>query len=519
LFSVSGIKPDSRTYPYNNERIETEEIKMAEHSIYQDIATRTGGDIYIGVVGPVRTGKSTFIKRFMESLVLPNIEQEYDRDRARDEMPQSAAGKTVMTTEPKFIPDDAVPVKLDGNASLRVKMIDCVGYLVPDALGTIEEGQPRMVHTPWQEEPMPFREAAEMGTHKVITEHATIGMLVTTDGSIGEIPRESYVESEERVVNELKSLGKPFAIILNSAQPSGKDAVALAYELESKYEVPVALVSCLELDAEDIRHILELILHEFPVAEISLHLPSWMQALDHNHAIRLSLSNSIRACAEKITRTGDIADSFAEMRENEYVKSCTVTNLDLGTGKANIEITLEDGLYYSVLSELTGFSVGSEEELFRLMKELSVMKAEYDKVNDALHEANENGYGIVMPDIEDLRLEEPVIVKQAGGYGVRLRAAAQSLHIIRANIETEINPIVGSEQQSEELVKYMLKEFEEDPKSIWESNMFGKSLYELVNEGLHTKLEHMPDESRIKLSETLERIINEGSGGLICIIL
>jgi len=256
LFSVSGIKPDSRTYPYNNERIETEEIKMAEHSIYQDIATRTGGDIYIGVVGPVRTGKSTFIKRFMESLVLPNIEQEYDRDRARDEMPQSAAGKTVMTTEPKFIPDDAVPVKLDGNASLRVKMIDCVGYLVPDALGTIEEGQPRMVHTPWQEEPMPFREAAEMGTHKVITEHATIGMLVTTDGSIGEIPRESYVESEERVVNELKSLGKPFAIILNSAQPSGKDAVALAYELESKYEVPVALVSCLELDAEDIRHIL-----------------------------------------------------------------------------------------------------------------------------------------------------------------------------------------------------------------------------------------------------------------------
>ena len=492
---------------------------MAEHSIYQDIATRTAGDIYIGVVGPVRTGKSTFIKRFMESLVLPNIRQGYDRDRARDEMPQSAAGKTVMTTEPKFIPDDAVNIILDGNASLQVKMIDCVGYLVPDALGTIEEGHPRMVHTPWQNEPIPFREAAEMGTHKVITEHATIGMLVTTDGSIGEIPRESYVQAEERVVSELKALKKPFAIILNSAHPSEEKAVALAYELENRYQVPVALVNCLELDAEDIRHILELILHEFPVSEITLQLPAWTHALDSNHKIRLSISEDIRACADKIHRTGDIAAAFAELSDNEFVKECQITQMDLGTGKAHIQITLADGLYYHILSELTGFSVHSEEELFRLMRELSAMKAEHDKVYHALQEANQSGYGIVMPDIEDLHLEEPVIVKQAGGYGVRLRASAQSLHIIRANIETEINPMVGSEQQSEELVKYMLKEFEEDPKSIWESNMFGKSLYELVNEGLHTKLEHMPDESRVKLSETLERIINEGSGGLICIIL
>jgi len=492
---------------------------MAEHSIYQDIAARTAGDIYIGVVGPVRTGKSTFIKRFMESLVLPNIEQGYDRDRARDEMPQSAAGKTVMTTEPKFIPDDAVNIVLDGNASLRVKMIDCVGYLIPDALGAVEEGQPRMVHTPWQDDPMPFREAAETGTHKVITEHSTIGMLVTTDGTIGEIPRESYVEAEERVVSELKALGKPFAIILNSAHPASDSAIALAYELESKYQVPVALVSCLDLDAEDIRHILELILHEFPITEITLHLPAWTKALDANHKIRLSLNEDIRACAAKVQRSGDMADAFADLGNNAFVKSYNITQVDLGTGKAQINISLEDGLYYDVLSELTGFSVNSEEELFRLMRELAIMKAEYDKVNDALREADQNGYGIVMPDIEDLRLEEPIIVKQAGGYGVRLRASAQSLHIIRANIETEINPIVGSEQQSEELVKYMLKEFEEDPKSIWESNMFGKSLYELVNEGLHTKLEHMPDESRLKLSETLERIINEGSGGLICIIL
>ena len=492
---------------------------MSEHSIYRDIATRTGGDIYIGVVGPVRTGKSTFIKRFMEALVLPNITEGYDRDRARDEMPQSAAGKTVMTTEPKFIPDDAVAITLDGKASLRVKMIDCVGYLVPDALGTIEEGQPRMVHTPWQKEPMPFREAAEMGTHKVITEHSTIGMLITTDGSIGEIPRASYVEAEERVVQELKAMGKPFAIILNSATPSSEQTVALAYDLERKYQVPVALVNCLDLDAEDIRHILGLILHEFPVAEIRLHLPPWTRALENEHRIRHMIHESIRHCAAQIHRTGELTEVFQQLNEHELIQSCTVSHLDLGTGKAEVDIALRDGLYYEVLADLTGFQVKNDAELFQLLMDLSIMKEQYSKVNDALSSAEENGYGIVMPDIEDLRLEEPVIVKQAGGYGVRLRAAARSLHIIRANIETEINPMVGSEQQSEDLVKYLLKEFEEDPKSIWESNMFGKSLYELVNEGLHTKLEHMPDESRTKLSETLERIINEGSGGLICIIL
>lgn len=492
---------------------------MAEHSIYQDIATRTGGDIYIGVVGPVRTGKSTFIKRFMEALVLPNMEAGYDKDRARDEMPQSAAGRTVMTTEPKFIPDEAVPVVLDGNTNLKVRMIDCVGYLVPDALGAIEEGQPRMVHTPWQNDPMPFRQAAEMGTHKVISEHSTIGMLVTTDGSIADIPRASYVEAEERVVKELQGLGKPFAIILNSAHPSDPTTVALAYELESKYQVPVALVSCLDLDAEDIRHILELILHEFPVAEIKVHLPAWTDALEPNHRIRTSLVAAIRDCASHITRVGDITGAFESLSGNEYTQKVTPLNIDLGTGVADLKVELRDGLYYEMMSEATGFSVHDEAELLNLMKQLAEVKRSYDKVHDALTQANDQGYGIVMPDVGDLHLEEPVIVKQAGGYGVRLRACAQSLHIIRANIETEINPIVGSEQQSEELVKYMLKEFEEDPKRIWESNMFGKSLYELVGEGLHTKLEHMPEESRSKLSETLERIINEGSGGLICIIL
>lgn len=492
---------------------------MSEHSIYQDIAERTGGDIYIGVVGPVRTGKSTFIKRFMEALVLPNIGDGYSRDRARDEMPQSAAGKTVMTTEPKFVPDEAVTIKLDDCASLRVKMIDCVGYIVSEALGTIENGQPRMVHTPWQDEPMPFVEAAEMGTEKVIKEHSTIGMLITSDGTIGDISRDNYVEAEERVVNELKQIGKPFAMILNSADPTSENAIALAYELEAKYNVPVALVSCIDLDSEDIKNILELVLHEFPVSEIHVKMPSWLSAISATHEIKASIYSSVRSCAEKIKKVGDIKDAVNVLSENEYIKAYSLDEINLGNGQAQVTLELDKALYFDVISELTGFEIGSDEQLISLLKELSAAKEQYDRVAEALASAEEKGYGIVMPSIDDLHLEEPQIVKQSGGYGVRLCASAQSIHMIRANIETEINPIVGTEQQSEELVKYMLKEFEQEPGRIWESNVFGKSLYELVNEGLHTKLEHMPEESRTKLSETLERIINEGSGGLICIIL
>ena len=492
---------------------------MTEHSIYKDIAERTGGDIYVGVVGPVRSGKSTFIKRFMEAVVLPNIGEGYSRERARDELPQSAAGRTVMTTEPKFIPEEAVPVILDDNAHLRVRMIDCVGYLIPEAMGAIENGQARMVRTPWREEAMPFVEAAEMGTHKVITEHSTIGMLVTTDGTIGEIARESYVEAEERIVRELRELGKPFAVILNSASPASESARALAYELEEKYGVPVALVSCLDLDAEDIRHILGLVLEEFPVSEITVRMPEWMNALDETHRIRASVRETICRCADRVHRVGDVKAAFAEMSENEYVDAVTLDVLDLGSGCARLSLRMQDGLYYEVIGELTGLSIAGERELIATLQELAEVKAQYDKVAQALAEVNEKGYGIVMPSVEDLRLEEPKIVKQAGGYGVKLRAAAQSVHMIRANIETEINPIVGTEQQSEDLVRYLLKEFEEDPKSIWASNLFGKSLYELVGEGLHTKLDHMPEESRKKLSETLERIINEGSNGLICILL
>lgn len=492
---------------------------MSEHSIYKDIAERTGGDIYIGVVGPVRTGKSTFIKRFMEALVLPNIQDGYSRDRARDEMPQSAAGKTVMTTEPKFVPDEAVTVKLDDCASLRLKMIDCVGYIVNDALGTIEDGQPRMVHTPWQDDPMPFVEAAEMGTEKVIKEHSTIGMLITTDGSIGDIARESYVDAEERVVKELKSIGKPFAMILNSARPTSDEAVALAYELEAKYDVPVALVSCIDLDSEDIKNILDLVLHEFPVTEIAITLPSWMNAIDASHEIKADVYRSVRECADKITKAGDVKEAIDVFSDNQYVSELTLDEINLGNGMARLTIKLRDDLYYAVIGELTGIEIRNEQELIAVLTDFASSKRQYERVAEALEAAEEKGYGIVMPTIEELHLEEPQIVKQSGGYGVRLCASAQSIHMIRANIETEINPIVGTEQQSEELIKYMLKDFEAEPERIWESNVFGKSLYELVNEGLHTKLEHMPEESRTKLSETLERIINEGSGGLICIIL
>lgn len=492
---------------------------MTDNAIYRDIANRTGGDIYIGVVGPVRTGKSTFIKRFMESQVIPNIEKEYDRTRARDEMPQSAAGRTVMTTEPKFIPDEAVEITVGENARMRVKMIDCVGYIVPTALGHIENGSPRMVRTPWSEEPMPFETAAEIGTRKVIGEHSTIGVVVTTDGSIGEIGRESYVEAEQRVVQELKALNKPFCVIVNSAHPEDSTSRELACRLEEEYGVPVALVNCLEIDAEDICRILELVLLEFPVQEIALRIPSWIATLDEGHWLRQSLEKEIQSCAARISHVGEIGQVLGELTKADYLQSVNVDSLDLGNGCGKVSITFDGGLLYRIMGELTGFSVQNEEELLPLMQTLATVKKKYDKIASALDEVKSTGYGIVTPDIEDLHLEEPQIVKQTGGYGVKLKASAPSIHLIRADIETEINPMVGTEQQSEDLVRFLLHEFEEDPRQIWETNIFGKTLHELVNEGLHTKLAHMPHDARLKLGETLQRIINEGSGGLICILL
>lgn len=488
-------------------------------SIYKDIATRTGGDIYIGVVGPVRTGKSTFIKKFMETVVLPNIEDDYDKKRAQDEMPQSAAGRTVMTTEPKFIPDDAVKITLDGVGTLSVKMIDCVGYMIPEALGDTEDGAPRMVMTPWSPDPMPFEKAAETGTRKVVTDHSTIGLLVTSDGTFGDLPRESYIDAEARLASEMSALGKPYAIVLNSSDPSAPSSVDLAMELEKKYGAPVALVNCLRLDRDDIENILGLVLLEFPVTELNVSMPDYMNALDDGHPVRVSVLDAIGECASKVKKAGDVREYFESMTESEYIAGASVDDVDLGNGTASVTVHLRDGLLYQLIEETTGFSVSGDEELLRLLGELSVTKKQYDKVSDALRSVNETGYGIVTPDIYDMKLEEPVIVKKAGGYGVKLQASAPSIHMIKADIKTEVSPIVGTEAQSEELVGFLLKEFETDPKRIWDTNMFGKSLYELVNEGLNTKLSHIPDDARAKLSQTLARIVNEGSGGLLCIIL
>lgn len=492
---------------------------MENRNIYADIAKRTGGDVYIGVVGPVRTGKSTFIKKVMEELVLPNIVSEYDRQRASDEMPQSAGGKTVMTAEPKFIPDEAVSVTLNDNAKLRVKMIDCVGYLVPDALGAAENGAPRMVRTPWSEEPMEFREAAELGTRKVIREHSTIGILVTTDGTIGDFPRENYQNAEETVVAEMRAIGKPFAIVLNSAAPETESSVALAYSLEEKYGVPVALVNCMKLDAEDIKNILGMVLGEFPVREIRVSLPVWAYGLPQGHWLRESICETVKACSDDIDKTGDIAKVFTSACYNPNIREAEVENIDLGTGCAEIQLKTEESLFYRVLSELTGMEIGDEGKLMSLVSSLAETKRKYDKVSAAIADVNEKGYGIVMPEISELRLEEPEIVRQAGGYGIKLRASAKSVHMIKADIVTEINPIIGTEQQAADMIKYLSDEFAQSPGKLWESNLFGKSLYEMINEGLQDKLGNMPEESRKKLSETLERIINEGSGGLICIII
>lgn len=491
----------------------------AMQNIYSDIANRTGGDIYIGVVGPVRTGKSTFIKRFMEQLVLPNMSDSFERERARDEMPQTAAGRTVMTTEPKFVPDKAVEISVGNNTVMRVKLADCVGYVVPEALGTVENGQSRMVLTPWSEAPMPFEEAAEIGTRKVINEHSTVGIMVTTDGSIGELPRDVYVEAEKRVIKELKAQGKPFAILLNSAEPGSERAIELALELERDYGAPVALVSATELNAEDIRHLMELLLLEFPVKMIDVELPSWTGALGYSHPLVKTLRDSITECALGIRKLGEIPTAFNALFSCEYVKDAFITSTDCGKGITYLEVKLKDSLYYKVISELTGFDIDSEEELVNQMRNLAKIKERYDKIEEALNMAEESGYGIVMPSIGDLTLAEPEIIKRSGSYGVKLKASAPSIHMIKANIETEINPIVGTEQQSEDLIRYLLSEFDESPEKIWSSNLFGKTLYELVTEGLHAKLDNMPDDARAKLGETLEKIVNDGSGGLICILL
>ena len=494
---------------------------MEKVDIFKDIAERTGGDIYLGVVGPVRTGKSTFIKRFMDLLVLPNISDVFERERAKDELPQSGAGRTIMTTEPKFIPSDAVEIIVRDAIHMNVRLVDCVGYSVEGALGyAAEDGEePRMVKTPWSEESIPFQEAAEIGTRKVINDHSTIGIVITTDGSITEIGREAYLDAEERVIAELRQLGKPFVVVMNTTRPYAEHTMELCRSLEEKYSIPVIPVDCQEMTSEDIMQILEEVLYEFPVAEVNIELPKWVEELDANHPVRASFEETVRHAVEGIQKIRDIDRALDALGECPHAQDVLLKEMNLGTGIANIEMTAIDGLFKKVLQELTGLDIEGEHNLLRLVLDYSKAKKEWDKLSAAIEEVQSNGYGVVTPQLEEMFLEEPELVKQGGHYGIKLKASAPSLHILRADVTTEITPLIGTEKQAEELVKYILDEFENDPKKVWESNIFGKSLHDLVREGIQNKLYRMPENAQRKLQDTLQRIVNDGNGGLICIII
>ena len=488
-------------------------------SIYQDIAKRTAGDIYIGVVGPARTGKSTFIKRFMETMVLPNITDEYRRERARDELPQSGSGRTVMTAEPKFVPEEAVEIAMEGGGAFSVRLIDCVGYLVPGAVGQLEDDLPRMVHTPWFPEEIPMAEAAEIGTRKVIAEHSTIGIVVTTDGTVTDLPREAYLEAEARVISELKELGKPFLILLNSARPDSDGAQALRAQLAEEYDVTCLAVSCLDLSQRAVTEIIQSVLFEFPVEELQLFLPDWVDALAPDHPIKGTVFEAIRGAMGDLHRIRDVRPVVEKMAQCELVTGADVTAMRLGSGSCEARLELPRSLFYETMSQQTGFPIRNDGELLSLLRELAGVQAAYKQVAAAMEEVRATGYGIVIPDAGELELEEPEIIKQGGRYGVRLRAKAPSIHMIRADIQAEVSPIVGSEKQSEDMLGFLLQEFEGEPERIWQSNIFGRSFHELINEDLASKLKHMPEDAREKMRQTLEKIINEGSGGLICIIL
>ncbi len=490
-----------------------------ETSIYRDIAERTGGDIYIGVVGPVRSGKSTFIKSFMEEMVIPRIDDIYLKERARDELPQSGSGRTIMTAEPKFVPEEAVSVTLDNKCSFNVRMIDCVGYMIPGAVGEFEDDVPRMITTSWFDHEIPLAQAAEVGTKKVICEHSTVGIVVTTDGSIGDIARADYIAAEERIVQELKEINKPFCLLINCVDPCAAKAKKLEEELGQKYGVPCRAVNCMSIKSDEIDGILSNILYQFPVKEYSFSLPDWVMYLPENSQIRKDLYKRIYSMCESASKMQQAADAMACIKDDVLISDARLKEIDTGKGCVFTQIEMPSCLFYSTLSDYCGLKVENEGHLMEIMRETAEIRAEYGHISGALEQVRQTGYGIVMPAPSELTLEKPEIIKQGGRSGVRLKASAPSIHLIRADIETEINPVVGSEKQSEDLVQYLLSEFEDSPEKIWDTNIFGKSLSELVNEGLNNKLYKMPDEARAKFRQTLERVINEGSGGLICIIL
>lgn len=491
---------------------------MEKFEIYDDIKSRTNGDIYIGVVGPVRVGKSTFITNFMQKLVLPNITEKNAKERTIDELPQSADGKTIMTTQPHFVPNEAVRIKV-ANAEMKVRMIDCVGYLAQGVMGHVEDDKPRLVKTPWSEEELPFEEAAELGTSKVIKEHSTIGIVVTTDGSVTDIPRSNYIEAEERVVNEMKECGKPFVLVLNCKNPNSNENKKLTTSLNAKYEVPVIALNALELKDEDIDKVFESILMEFPVKSIQIQMPKWMRALDFNSDIITEVAQEMKKMGSNMLKLSDANKNQIAFAESNCFDPITVSTIDAGDGIIKFNVIPKEGLFYQVLSKECGYEIKDDFELVGYIKELAVAKLEYDKIKGALEEVKQTGYGIVEPRREDLELGEPEIIKQGNRFGVKIKASAPSLHIMRVDVETEVTPLVGTEDQSQDLAKNLVEQFENDPEAIWDTNILGKSLFSLVGDNINSKIVMMPVEAQRKMRKTLARIVNEGKGGVLCILL
>ena len=488
-------------------------------NLYANIAERTGGNIYIGVVGPVRTGKSTFIKRLMEELVIPNIEDLYQRERAKDELPQSGSGRTIMTAEPKFVPEEAVQISPDGTDTLSVRLIDSVGYMVEGAIGATEDGQPRMVTTPWFDYELPMTEAAELGTKKVMEDHCTIGIVVTTDGSITDIPRADYLEAEERAIRDMQATGKPFVVLINSREPKSADAQALRDYICQTYQVNAMTADCQGMNVHDLNELLKELLYAFPMREMRVFLPTWVQALEYDSPLKSALYEALRHHADGISRLAQVETAIKAVCELEQICGYRIDEIDLGTGTVTCEIDFNEGLFYQILGQKTGFEIENDGQLLKLLTSLSQIKKEYDKISAALEEVRATGYGIVMPSSDEMHLQTPEIVRKGSTYGVKLKASAPSIHMMRADIQTEISPMVGDEQQSEDLVNYLLGEYEGDTERLWQSNIFGKSVFELVNEGLTTKLRRMPEDARYKIKDALTKIINEGANGLICLLL
>ena len=492
---------------------------MSDASIYADIAQRTGGAVMVGVVGPVRTGKSTFIKHFMETMVIPNIDNEYSRERARDELPQSGSGRTIMTSEPKFVPEEAVNMTIDGEVQLSVRLVDCVGYMVDGAAGQFENGEERLVATPWAENEISMSEAAELGTHKVITEHSTIGIVVTTDGSICGIEREKYLPAEERVIRELKEIGKPFAVIVNSTSPLSREAAETADTIRRRHGVPCLCLDCLNMDEADIRKVMRAVLEDFPIESVGFFLPDWLQALPESNALKSEVYADIIESFSSVCRFRDLEKALASISEKEEISGAERSAGAFGEGKSYVTLMLPRELYYRSISEETGVEIRNDGELFSALSEMSAVKGEYDRIREALQSVREKGYGVVLPDMEQMQLEEPKIVRQGGKYSVRLKANAPAIHLMMTNIETEVTPAIGGETASEDIINFLLQGFDGDINRIWQSNIFGKSLYDIACESLTNKICSLSDNARSKLQHTLERIINEGSAGLICILL